>query len=106
MWCSQDTIVVDVNDTEVCKDINIVGNYDYYNVTKGVNKPQLAIGMIPVVWNNSTWVTATEADTNWYSYTLVDKKWANAIQVTEATRSTYQAPGTMINLNDVLAMWV
>ena len=45
---------------------------------KGVNKPKLASGLIPVTFNNDGSVTeVTSNDSNWYDYS--NKKWANAI---------------------------
>lgn len=48
------------------------------NVIDEANAPVLATGMTPVKWNGSTWIDTVESDTNWYSYTTTDKKWANA----------------------------
>ena len=78
----------------------------------GANYPDLIEGLIPVVYNSSTskWVKAdTESSTStygWYDYT--QKKWANAILVTETNRSTYQnaTAGTEINDLDILAFYV
>lgn len=50
-----------------------------YSVYKGVNKPELIEGMVPVKWNGSAWIQTTEDDDTWYSYTATDKKWANAM---------------------------
>ena len=45
---------------------------------KGVNKPKLASGLIPITFNNDGSVTeVTSNDSNWYDYS--NKKWANAI---------------------------
>ncbi len=46
-----------------------------FDTTKGVNKPQLSSGMIPIKWNGSDWVTTDENDSDWYDY--ANKKWAN-----------------------------
>ena len=78
----------------------------------GANYPILGDALIPVVYNNTTakWVKAdTESSTSeygWYDYT--NKKWANAILVTEANRSTYQSAtaGTEITDSDILAFYV
>ena len=49
-----------------------------FNEDKGVNRPVLATGMTPVIYNtgNSSWEETTEDDPNWYDYDA--KKWANA----------------------------
>ena len=78
----------------------------------GANYPVLVKGLIPVVYNETTakWVKAdTESSTStygWYDYT--NKKWANAVLVTETNRSTYQSAtaGTEITDSDILAFYV
>ena len=78
----------------------------------GANFPNLIDGLIPVVYNETTakWVKAdTESSTTeygWYDYT--QKKWANAILVTEANRTTYKnaTAGTEITDSDILAFYV
>ena len=51
----------------------IVGKY---NVTKGVNVPQLTNGMTPIKWVDGLETITTEDDVNWYNYS--NKLWANA----------------------------
>ena len=78
----------------------------------GANYPVLTDGLIPVVYDESTskWVKAdTESSTStygWYDYD--QKKWANAVLVTDANRSTYQSAnaGTEIAEADILAFYV
>ena len=75
----------------------------------GANYPDLVEGLIPVVYNESTsnWVKAdTETSKAWYDYD--NKKWANAVLVTETNRATYQSatPGTTITESDILAYYV
>ena len=78
----------------------------------GANYPDLGDALIPVVYNetSSKWVKAdTESSTTeygWYDYT--NKKWANAILVTETNRATYQSAtaGTEITDSDILAFYV
>ena len=78
----------------------------------GANYPDLVDGLIPVVYNETTakWVKAdTESSTTeygWYDYT--QKKWANAILVTGANRTTYKnaTAGTEITDSDILAFYV
>ena len=97
------------------------GTYNFRLVAEGANaslvevdpepnSPDLVQGLIPVVYNEatSTWVKADETNNknSWYDYT--NKKWANAILVTEANRSTYQSStaGTEITNSDILAHYV
>ena len=78
----------------------------------GANYPDLIEGLIPVVYNETTkkWVKAdTESSTStygWYDY--ANKKWANAVLVTDTNRSTYQnaTAGTEINDLEILAFYV
>ena len=78
----------------------------------GANYPVLVKGLIPVVYNESTktWVKAdTESSTStygWYDYD--NKKWANAVLVTDTNRSTYKnaTAGTEITDSDILAFYV
>ncbi len=94
--------VVSISDIEHC----VAGEaYTDYVPSEGVNKPKLATGMIPVKWSTDHWVTTTESDANWYSYTTTDKQWANVIQVSNP--SSYATSGTTVDVaNDVIAMWV
>ena len=78
----------------------------------GANYPELTDSLIPVVYNESTskWVKADTASSTstygWYDYD--QKKWANAVLVTENNRSTYQSAsvGTTIADTDILAFYV
>ena len=72
------------------------------------NKPELADSMIPVSYNGSAWVKAdtNNANNSWYDYN--NALWANAVLVSEATRSAYmEAPtGTTITATDILGYFV
>ena len=90
-----------------------VENLDHDPIdSSGANYPDLVQGLIPVVYNETTktWVKAdTESSTStygWYDYN--NKKWANAVLVTEANRATYKtaAVGTNITESDILAYYV
>ena len=78
----------------------------------GANYPELIDALIPVVYNESTstWVKAdTDSSTStygWYDYD--QKKWANAVLVTDTNRSVYQGAiaGTAIADADILAFYV
>ena len=78
--------------------------------SSNANEPVLASNMIPVIYDsgNSTWVKADSSnkDLTWFNYT--DKKWANAVTVTEANRDTYlkATAGTPIAMSDINTMWV
>lgn len=76
----------------------------------GASLPALKDGMIPVKWdssNNLIKADATNPTTDiWYNYN--DKIWANAVMVSESTRTTYMNAdvGTPINGSDILAYFV
>ena len=76
---------------------------------KKINSPDLVDGLIPVVYDedSSTWVKADATNKNgsWYNY--CEKKWANAVLVTDINRSNYQnaGSGTTIDESDILAFY-
>ena len=74
----------------------------------GANRPVLVEGMIPITYDGSKWVKADKNGVynNWYDYG--NRKWANAVMVTSATRETYMNAdiGTTIPENDILAYYV
>ena len=76
----------------------------------GANPPDLLEGLIPIMYKDNKWVKADEANGNeiyqWYDY---DKQmWANAVLVTDTSRSTYKnaSVGTEVKENDILAYYV
>ena len=81
-----------------------------FYVEPNPNSPDLVEGLIPVSYNETTlkWVKAdfTNKNNSWYNYK--EKKWANAVLVTDTNRSAYQsaAVGTTITDSDILAFYV
>ena len=81
-----------------------------FYVEPNPNSPNLVEGLIPVSYNETTlkWVKAdfTNKNNSWYNYK--EKKWANAVLVTDTNRSAYQsaAVGTTITDSDILAFYV
>ena len=62
-------------------------------------------GMIPVTIANNGTVTTADTTTEWYSYE--DKEWANAILVTDGSRSKYLGKSNVpVDTNDILAYYV
>ena len=62
-------------------------------------------GMIPVTFDSSGNTVVADTTKEWYNYD--EKKWANAVSVTSASRSNYQnTPGIIIDENDILAYFV
>ncbi|MBE6153185.1 MAG: hypothetical protein E7166_03045 [Firmicutes bacterium] len=76
-------------------------------VESGVNAPDLANGMIPVVYNEvkNVWEKA-DITKEWYNYSK--QKWANAVTVSSISRSKYlrALAGTEIPMDDINSMWV
>lgn len=76
----------------------------------GASAPNLRPNMIPIRWNGADWIKADSnneaGDYSWYDYDT--KMWANAVTVTEATRTSYQnaALGTVVNAVDILTFFV
>ena len=69
------------------------------------NAPKLVDGMIPVTYDGSKWVKSDSAK-EWYNYSK--QEWANAVTVTESSRSKYASAevGTEISMDDINTMWV
>ncbi len=74
------------------------------------NAPDLLDGLIPIMYKGSSWVKADEvnADDNYKWYDYDNQMWANAVLVSDSSRSMYESAsvGTIINENDVLAYYV
>ena len=99
-----------------CSKVKITGTDDPYLTPtldeSGANKPVLASNMIPVYYDGTrdVWRKADETNSDennkWYDYT--NKMWANAVTVTETSRSTYLSAsvGTEISMDDINTMWV
>lgn len=62
---------------------------DLYDDAKGINKPILLTGMIPVRNANGKWLVTNEADERWYDYSAENKIWANVMLYDEITISGY-----------------
>jgi len=73
-----------------------------------VSKPKMDDNMIAVVYDEdqSSWTKIDSDDLTWYNYE--EQKWANAVTVSSATRSTYLSAdiGTPVNMDDIETMWV
>ena len=99
-------IIPYTNDIEV-----IIPEANLCDLTSGTpNSPDLVEGLIPVVYdeNKSSWVKAdsTNVNSSWYNY--CDKKWANAVLVTDTNRDSYKNAniGATILDSDILAFYV
>lgn len=77
-----------------------------HDVSNTANAPKLSDGMIPVKWDSSKrsgkgkWVICKATDSDWYSYTATDKKWANVMLCDgRYTTSTPEGSQESINLS-------
>ena len=84
--------------------------YEQYNVRPVVNE-----GLIPVVFDTAAGTTSVKNgtkvktigknDSNWYNYS--EKKWANAVLVTNTSRSKYlNTSGVTVSESDILGYFV
>ena len=77
--------------------------YERYNVRPVVNE-----GLIPVVFDTTSGTvvkTIGKNDSDWYNYNK--QKWANAVLVTEKSRSNYlNTSGVTVSEGDILAYYV
>lgn len=60
-----------------------------YDSDKGVNKPILSKGMIPVKLVGASWVVTTSDDKEWYDYSKEQKAWANVMLMDELAVEGY-----------------
>ena len=99
---------------EILDDLNSYienGEEEKFNKEKGVNKPELTQGMIPVKFDTSknggkgNWVICEETDSEWYNYTETDKKWAN-VMLCDGTYDESTAIGTEVAEEDLGSMFV
>lgn len=58
---------------------------DMYDSIKGVNKPVIVKGMLPVKNMNGVWIITTVDDEEWYDYSSENKIWANVMLTDEIT---------------------
>ena len=85
-----------------------------FDKNKGVNRPKLSQGMIPIKWDStdSTWVICEETDQDWYNY--VDQaegqdgqsKWANVMLGDGKYKTAEGNVGKTVGLNDLGSMFV
>lgn len=90
---------------------------DMYDVQKGVNKPALVKGMVPVKNVNGTWIVTDSSDTDWYDYSQENKIWANVMLMDELTVSGYtnaeirsaslsDLKGKIVTNNGSMLVWI
>lgn len=90
---------------------------DMYDVQKGVNKPALVKGMVPVKNVNGTWIVTDSSDDEWYDYSQENKIWANVMLMDELTISGYtnaeirstslsDLKGKVVTNNGSMLVWI
>ena len=79
------------------------GSATEYVDASGANAPDLADGLIPVVYDGTNWVSA-DTSSDWYAYG--EQRWANAVTTTATNRAKYKVAGTVIPMSDINTMWV
>lgn len=90
---------------------------DMYDVQKGVNKPALVKGMVPVKNVNGTWIVTDSSDDEWYDYSQENKIWANVMLMDELTVSGYtnaeirstslsDLKGKVVTNNGSMLVWI
>ncbi len=90
---------------------------DMYDVNKGVNKPVLLKGMIPVRNVNGKWIVTNADDNRWYDYLAENKVWANVMLSDEVTIEGYtnedikksslaELDGREIETNGSMLVWL
>ncbi len=101
------TAIITVRTPNGAKDTVEVTVDDTYQDDSGANPPELVGDMIPIVWDSSQtrWEKADLED-EWYDYDKMN--WANAVTVSNSSRSTYKNAdaGYPITESDVNAYWV
>ena len=60
-----------------------------YDEAKGINKPILVTGMVPVRNINNKWVVTSADDEKWYDYSSENKAWANIMLMDEIAVTGY-----------------
>ncbi len=90
---------------------------DMYDIQKGVNKPALVKGMVPVKNVNGTWIVTDSSDDEWYDYSQENKIWANVMLMDELTVSGYtnaeirstslsDLKGKVVTNNGSMLVWI
>ena len=62
---------------------------DSYDQGKGVNKPLLVTGMVPVKLQDGNWVVTSATDPEWYDYSAEKSSWANVMLLDELVIQGY-----------------
>ena len=96
---------------------NVAVSSDMYDNDKGVNKPMLLAGMIPVKYVDGRWVITSSNDAQWYDYSAENKAWANVMLTDEIAVEGYtneeirsvtlaELEGKVVTTNGSLFVWI
>ena len=102
---------------DVVGSANVAISSDMYDDVKGVNKPVLLTGMIPVRYINNKWIITSANDEKWYDYSSENKSWANVMLTDEITvtglsneevrnASLLDLEGLEVTTNGSLFVWI
>jgi len=96
-------VALNTNYSEISTIIN-----EIYKDSSNANLPELASGMIPVIYDetNDVWRKADLSE-KWYDYD--EQWWANAVTTTSTNRATYLSDehiGKEIPMDEINSMWV
>ncbi len=93
------TITVTVDKTNIKKTITVAVETNIYKdeSLNGVD-PVLKTGMIPVTIENDGTVKKADLSSKWYDYN--NKVWANAVLVTDESRSKYENTDAALEINE------
>lgn len=107
------TAITPISSTARCNvnvDLGCIQKTELNQSINLVNAPELATGMIPIVWDDTqnVWVKAqsntNRTDFNWYDYQ--NKKWANVATTTNYSAYNSATAGTVIPYTDIVTMFV
>lgn len=88
-----------------------------YDAAKGVNKPVLVTGMVPVKFKDGAWVVTNADDVEWYDYSANVKAWANIMLMDDIIVDGYsnedirnaslaELEGRVVTTNGSMFVWI
>lgn len=94
--------------SSVINELNAKINFEFHYIERLLNSSDPIFddtGMIPVTIENDGTVKTADLNTDWYSYG--EKRWANTVLVTEASRSKYLGmENETVSQTDIIAYYV
>ena len=105
-WINGYCVVKDYDTEEVTIDESKTTEKKCVKGNNGIEEPEIADGLIPVTFDSEGKTVKADVDSDWYDYN--NKRWANAVAVTNESRNKYKSAsaGTEIAESDILAYYV